>query len=407
MQKTERVIAEKSAAYIDWSKVEELLRAATVAPQADAPALAQKRRHAFPGAVLLVGQGGEVLYNSAFGCRSILPSVSEMQCHAVFDIASLTKPIVATTLVMQLVDRGLLTVDRRLSRIFQTFGTHGKERITIRHLLNHSSGYPATLPFHRLISKLDSGPRAGVMNSRGAVETVYQEIFRAKLENLPGKVSKYSDVGFVLLGNAIEVLTGNSALDKLAFANIFQTLKMSSSGFIELSSLKRRGLEVDTSMIVPTAECPWRQKILWGEVHDDNAWGMGGVAAHAGVFSNATDIHRFATTMLDSYHGRSNFLSRDVVRLFWKRDDEGPPKNTWALGWDTPTPGKSSSGQFFSPNSVGHLGYTGCSLWIDPEREIDVVLLTNRVHPSVDNNTIREFRPLLHDAVMEALGYSS
>jgi CubicO group peptidase (beta-lactamase class C family) len=167
--------------------------------------------------------------------------------------------------------------------------------------------------------------------------------------------------------------------------------------------MKRRGLAPVTDMIAPTAECPWRERILCGEVHDDNAWAMGGVAGHAGLFSTARDVHAFATEMIDCYHGRGGLVSQDTVRKFWTLDNsiEG---SSWALGWDTPSPEHSSSGRYFSRNSVGHLGFTGCSLWIDPDRELDVVLLSNRVHPNPENNLIREFRPLIHDLVMETLG---
>ena len=158
-------------------------------------------------------------------------------------------------------------------------------------------------------------------------------------------------------------------------------------------------------MIAPTAECQWRGQILSGEVHDDNAWVMGGVAGHAGVFSTAEDVNLFATEMINCYHGRGNLVDRDVIREFWTRAGVDQ-KSSWALGWDTPSEQKSSSGQYFSENAVGHLGYTGCSLWIDHERELSVVLLSNRIHPTPDNGSIREFRPKIHDLVMETLGYS-
>jgi CubicO group peptidase (beta-lactamase class C family) len=255
-----------------------------------------------------------------------------------------------------------------------------------------------------LISKADEADRVGVMTSRVATDMVYHEIFRGKLDNLPGKVAKYSDVGFILLGHALEVLSGGQTLDRLAIQRIFSPLELTGTGFVELSKLKRGGLEPISEQIVPTVDCPWRRRILCGEVHDDNAWAMGGVAAHAGVFSNAIDIHTFATELIDCWHGRGDLVSKDVVRRFWQRDDT-VPGSTWALGWDTPSEGESSSGHFFSNSSVGHLGFTGCSLWIDPEREVNVVLLSNRVHPNPDNILIKKFRPIIHDLVMSALGY--
>ena len=196
----------------DWSRVDDALAEACLsaafspaafspaAPSAqnaessaeeaqDIVALAAKKKHAFPGAVLLVSVAGEPVYHKAFGCRSIVPDVTPMSTDLVFDLASLTKALVTTTLTMQLVDSGQLSIDKRLSHIFQTFSIHGKERMTIRHLLNHTSGYPAHFPFYKIVAQADRAERAGIMASRGAVEMVMNEIFRAKLENLPGKVT--------------------------------------------------------------------------------------------------------------------------------------------------------------------------------------------------------------------------
>lgn len=383
---------------MDWGPVEKALE--------EAHYHEGRKSHVFPGAVLLVGQAGDILYKRAFGCRSIVPKVTPLSEDMVFDVASLTKPIVTTTLLMKLVERGQIEIDRKLSRIFQTFGSHGKEQMTIRHLLTHCSGYPDTLPFYRRIAKVDSAERAGIMTSRGAVEMILNEIFRARLEHLPGRVAKYSDIGFILLGAAIEVIYGGKFLDRLAAEQIFGPLEMRSSGFIDLSKVRRKGIETVNEIIVPTTDDNWRRKILLGEVFDPNAWVMGGVAGHAGLFSTAEDIHLFATEMLRCWKRQSDFIDPRVVEQFWARD-KTVPGSSWALGWDTKSEARSSSGQFFSANSVGHLAYTGCSLWIDPERELDVILLSNRIHPSVDNKAIRDFRPKIHDLVMQTLGYAS
>ncbi len=385
----------------DWSKVDEALSAAVRPFNKDGPGHGEKVSAIFPGAVLLVGCAGQIVYHQAFGCRSILPDLTPMHSDTVFDVSSLTKAVVTTTLAMQLVDRGLLDVDRRLSHIFQSFGTYGKERMSVRHLLAHCSGYPASAPFYRQIVRANKAERTGLMASRGATELVYNEIFRSKIEHLPGKVSKYSDIGFILLGDALEVLSG-TYLDKLARQNIFKPLQLAATGFIDLASLKRRGLEPATDQIAPTAHCPWRARVLCGEVHDDNAWAMGGVAAHSGLFTNAHDLHVFAAEMINCYHGRGTLVSAEVVRKFWKRD-ETVPGSSWALGWETPPAQRPSCGQYFSEYSVGHLGYTGCSLWIDPVRDVDIVFLTNHNHWSSDSRAIHTFRPVIHDLVMETL----
>lgn len=388
---------------VDWSKVDEAMGRAIESAGPSGVSPSDRGGHVFPGAVLLVGCGGEPVYFRSFGNRSIRPEVTPLDRDMVYDVASLTKPIVTATVAMQLVERGKLDIDRRLSHVFQSFGTHGKERITIRHLLSHTSGYAATAPFYKQIFQADKGARAGMMNSRGAVEAVCNEIFRSKIEHLPGKVTRYSDIGFILLGHALEVVSGMS-LDKLALRYVFQPLQMRNSGFIDLAAVKRRGIKAVSEMIAPTAKCSWRNRILCGEVHDENAWAMGGIAAHAGLFTNAWDVHLFASEMIRCWHGQSEYLSQGVVRRFWKRDDTDST-SSWALGWDTPSAQRSSSGQYFSRDSVGHLGYTGCSLWVDPVRELDVVLLSNRIHSASDNREIQLFRPVLHDLIMEALNF--
>jgi CubicO group peptidase (beta-lactamase class C family) len=155
-------------------------------------------------------------------------------------------------------------------------------------------------------------------------------------------------------------------------------------------------------MIAPTENCPWRRKILCGEVHDDNAYAIGGVSGHAGLFSSARDIHAFLQRMSQCLEDKDSFLPRDLVREFLTKDD-AVSGSTFALGWDTPSPGKSASGSLFSPRTVGHLGFTGCSIWWDLEKSCHVVLLTNRIHPSRKNDKIKEFRPQIHDLIMKAL----
>jgi serine-type D-Ala-D-Ala carboxypeptidase len=392
---------------VNWEKVEKLMLEASHPCSEDV--VSTSKDIVFPGAVLLIGVGGEVIFNKAFGCRSLKPELTPNHPDMVYDVSSLTKVISTTSLVMHLVQQELLDVDRRLSRIFQTFGTHGKERMTVRDLLTHTSGYPDTVHFFKQIAKANEAVRYGFASSRGATDAVNQEIFRMKLDHLPGKVTKYSDIGFMLLANVIELIAA-APIDKIANKVIFKPLKMHSTGFIDLSAVKRHVLTPVSSTIAPTNYCSWRKRILCGEVQDENAWSMGGIAGHAGLFSTTSDIHLFATEMIECWHGRGSLFSKELVRQFWTVNEkpangDKTPVNPWALGWDTPSKEGSSSGRYFSSSSVGHLGYTGCSLWIDPERELDVILLSNRVHPTVDNELIRKLRPRLHDAIMESLGF--
>jgi CubicO group peptidase (beta-lactamase class C family) len=226
---------------------------------------------------------------------------------------------------------------------------------------------------------------------------VYGEIHRERLEYEPGTRSVYSDLGFMVLGEVIERVTG-LPLDRYCHERIFRPLGLRSIGF----NAAARGLVPVAERIAPTEDCPWRRRILCGEVHDDNAWAMGGVAGHAGLFASAADVDALAGRLHACWRGEDDVVSRDLVREFWTHPPDGAG-STWALGWDTPSPTASSAGTRISRAAVGHLGFTGTSLWIDLERNARVVLLTNRVHPRRDNDRIRAVRPRVHDAVLETL----
>ena len=402
-----------------WTRVDKALTEAVLPCSSEVANDFHRRKFVAPGMTLLVGQGGDILYHKAFGCRSIVPDVTALDKDMVYDVASLTKALVTTTLAMKFVEQGRLTVDRKLSHVLQSFSSFGKERITVRHLLAHCSGFPAHIAFYKKIAQLSKKANAGdfteseLLHSREAVEMVYRDIVRSKTDNLPGKVTVYSDVGFIILGSVLEVIGGGVPFRKLAEQQVFHPLRLMSSGFVDLALLKRGLIESKPEIIVPTAKCPWREKIILGEVHDDNAWVMGGAAGHAGLFTTARDIHHVANELMHCWKGKGRFVDREVVRMFWTKDSS-VESSSWALGWDTPSQysssgagAVSSSGRFFSRHAIGHLGFTGCSIWIDPEREIDVILLTNRIHPSTDNESIKQFRPALHDLVMETLGYNA
>jgi CubicO group peptidase (beta-lactamase class C family) len=197
-------------------------------------------------------------------------------------------------------------------------------------------------------------------------------------------------------------LLGRMPLDRFCHERIFRPLGLRSTAFVDLALVRRGRLHTVPAAIAPTERCPWRKKVLCGEVNDDNAWAMGGVAGHAGLFANAAEVDALARRLRACFRGDDDFVPRDVVRQFWRKDQTAAD-STWALGWDTPSPVDSSAGTRLGPHAVGHLGFTGTSLWIDLERDVQVTLLTNRVHPRRDNEHIREVRPKVHDAVMEGL----
>jgi len=351
-----------------------------------------------PGAVILVARGDEVVYHAAFGARSLVPHRTPLDVDVVYDLSSLTKPLVTTTLLLHLVRERKVRFDDRLSRFLQNFGVYGKSPITIRHLLAHCSGLAAWRPFAEATA---SPTGLAALGSGGRRAAVYERIHRERLEYEPGTRAIYSDLGFILLGELIELFT-HSRLDR-AFANrVARPLGLHDVGFIDVSALQARRVVPVHERIAPTEYEPSLGRVLCGEVHDDNARAMGGVAGHAGLFATAADVHRIVARLRAAWRGDDDWLPQDVLREAWRRDGQ-VPESTWALGWDTPTAGASSGGQRISPTAVGHLGFTGTSIWIDLERDAHVILLSNRVHPSRDNEGIRELRPRVHDAVWEAL----
>jgi CubicO group peptidase (beta-lactamase class C family) len=208
----------------------------------------------------------------------------------------------------------------------------------------------------------------------------------------------YGDLDFIALGAVVEAVA-HCGLHDFCSERIFAPLGMHDTFFAPLADGDRPS-ESERRRVAATENCPWRERVLWGEVHDPNAWAMGGVAGHAGLFSTADDVMRFAQVVLDVWHARSDALPRDLLKGFTERQDL-PPGSDWALGWDTPTLAASSSGHHFSPRSIGHLGFTGTSLWIDLEREVVVVMLTNRVH-QVAKKSRFDLRPVVHDLILEA-----
>jgi CubicO group peptidase (beta-lactamase class C family) len=358
-------------------------------------------RGVFPGVVVLVNVGGQIVFHRAAGFRSVGPERSPMRTDTIFDLASLTKPLATSIAMMIMAKERKIALDDRVTRFFHNFGVYGKTHVTFRHLLANTSGLPAWRPFWKDILRIEREGRINFTASRGAKEFVYEAIQREKADAPAGTRVLYSDLGFMLLGAAIEEVSGMS-LDRYCYERIYKPLGLRATSFVDLSLLRTRRLEPIADMIAPTERCAWRKRVLCGEVHDDNAFAMGGVAGHAGLFSSARDIDRIATVLRECYDGQGLFLPAAIVREFWRRD-ETVAASTWALGWDTPSARDSTAGVEFSRSAVGHVGFTGTSIWIDLERAMHVVVLSNRVHPTRDNDKIREFRPLIHDLVVRAV----
>jgi CubicO group peptidase (beta-lactamase class C family) len=346
------------------------------------------RTGCFPGGVLAVGYRGDLVFEAAVGQAAILPRPRLMSLDTVFDLASLTKPLATTTALMLLVEAGRVDLDAPIRDYLPACAAFGNPSPTLRQLLAHCSGLPAWRAYYRLI---DPG-----QSTRERRRAVYAAVHREPLAATPGSVVCYSDVGFILLGELVERLCG-MPFEHFCRQQIFAALHLDDIGFLDASRPQS-----EERPYASTEQCPWRGRVLEGEVHDENAWIMGGAAGHAGLFGTARQVWQFAQGLLDGLQGRPWLASAGTIRTFTTRQPE-PEGSTWGLGWDTPTPGGSSAGHFFAPTSIGHLGFTGTSLWIDPTEQVIVALCTNRVHPSRQREGIRAFRPLIHDAVMRAL----
>jgi CubicO group peptidase (beta-lactamase class C family) len=341
----------------------------------------------FPGAVLLVSRQGTILFYSAYGYANIFTE-APMTKETIFDLASLTKPLATTLAVMKLVQQAKIDLEQELGGILPEFKNSGKSAIRIKHLLSHTSGIPDYRPFYKTLRDYPHEIRQNLLRKLLVEEPLIHPI---------GKAVLYSDLGFMILRWAIEQVAG-VRLDRFVAAEIYGYLGLENLFFIELDAPLPEG------RFAATERCPWRRTVLEGRVHDENAYAVGGIEGHAGLFGTAADVHGLLCDLLANYHGNgaSRLFQKEFVRPFFKR----LPNSDKALGFDTPSLQSSSSGRFFSRNSVGHLGFTGTSFWMDLERSVIVVLFTNRIHPSRENNAIKPFRPQLHDAVMKSLAQS-
>lgn len=334
---------------------------------------------AFPGGVVAIGRNGRLAHLRPFGRQTYAPDAPQVEADTIYDLASLTKVVATTTAAMLLVDEGRLDLDARVASLLPRFAGPGKDRVTVRHLLTHSSGIDWWAPLYRELSG-----RAAFLD----------RIYSMPLVSEPGAQMKYSDLGILLLGEVLERVAGRP-VDELVRERLFEPLGMRDTGWRPEARLATR--------IAPTEFDPWRGRVVHGEVHDENAFALGGVAPHAGLFGTARDLARFAQMLLwKGAYGGQRIVRRETVELF-TRAAGSPEGSSRALGWDTKSPSGSSAGELFSGDSFGHTGFTGTSIWIDPERDLFLVLLTNRVHPTRENRKIAAVRPALADAVIRAL----
>jgi len=338
----------------------------------------------FPGGVLLVSREDRVVFANAYGFANIF-SAKPATLNTVFDLASLTKPLATGLAVMKLLDRGELDLEQSIASVLPAFIDSGKDEIRLYHLLSHTSGMPDYQPYYKEISRLPWRIRK---------PSLRRLLVKEPLVGLPGQRRVYSDPGFMILEWVVEA-AGGAGLDRFVDENIYRPLGIEGLFFTNCPESHRRQCD-----FAATELCPWRGRLLAGMVHDDNAYSAGGVAGHAGLFGTAGDVHSLLLEILKGYENDpSCFFPSDLIREFLT-----PGSGCrGCLGFDQPSAEGSSSGRYFSRNSVGHLGFTGTSFWMDLTRSIIVILLTNRVHPRRDNWKIRAFRPAVHDRIMQNL----
>lgn len=353
----------------------------------------------FPSASLLVAKSGKPVFRNFYG------NCSEK---TVFDIASLTKPAVTSTLMMVAVSEGLINLNDCVTR-FLPERDHLK-LVKIGNLLNHSSGLPGWRPYFQEVPHDAVGSIAGR-------HQVIDEVLNESLEYETGSKSLYGDLSFIILDVILETVFAEpliTLVDELiarplgmknSFYRIVKKTPWSNESFLPAYETEQRDFAAID--FAPTEDCPWRGEIIRGYVHDQNCYSMGGVSGHAGLFSTVDDLNIFITRLISSLKGGDGFLKTEVVKQFidpYTSSLAFHNPGTFLLGWDRPDHPNSQSGHCFTKDAIGHLGYTGCSMWIEPAKDFWVILLTNRIHPTATNEKIKSFRPALHDQIFADLG---
>lgn len=343
------------------------------------------REQVFSGCSVAISRGADTLLlnKGTLGHQDLRPVGED----TLFDLASLTKPLATTLAVLALITAGKMGLDDTLPQALGCPVPADKEKITLFQLLNHCAGLAAHRPFYLPLADI-AAPRRK--------EELLRLVLHEPLVCPVGSQALYSDLGFILLGLVVEAKSG-LLLDEAVARTVYEPLGLAARLFF-------RPQQQGRDDVVATEQCPWRGRLLQGEVDDQNTWVLGGVSGQAGLFGSGRDVMALVKKLTEIAAGRQRhpFLARDLLARAMRR--QGVIKaSSWGLGFDTPADSGSSAGQRISRRSCGHLGFTGTSFWHDFDQQISVVLLTNRIHPSVENNQIKAFRPLFHDLVFETL----
>jgi CubicO group peptidase (beta-lactamase class C family) len=329
-------------------------------------------------------------FTRCYGLTSFGPVEKIVNKKTIFDLASLTKPFVTTLCILHLIDKGIVNWDDTLNKYFSKI--ENKNKVTIEKILSHSSGFVSYKPYYKNFDNVPS--------EENKIKLI-NYILSDKLDYIPGNNTIYSDLGFILLGSIIEKVSDMS-LD--IYFNKYFTEPLNLNNDLYFINLCIKKDKKRDTFFAATEKCEWRKKIIQGEVHDEHAWLTGGIAGHAGLFGTINGVMGLCEYILDKWKGKNSekgIVLHSLNKALSKRNNT----STWCYGFDTPSPFKSSAGKLISPSSVGHLGFTGTSFWIDPIRDLIIILLTNRIHPNRNNISIREFRPVFHDTVFRIFDY--
>jgi CubicO group peptidase (beta-lactamase class C family) len=355
-----------------------------------------------PGAVVCVAHRGQIVWHQAYGAAALIPQQCPMRRETLFDIASLTKVVVTTSLLLLAHHEGVCSLEDTLCCFYPNLANTALGAVTLRQLLAHTGGLEAWCPLYQAL--FPAGP---AISDTGTAQARRRQAARIILQKplayAPGSRVVYSDLGFIVLADVLEAQY-QQPLDILFLQRVVRPLDLHSIAYLPLDDMA--SLPPCPTAYAATEACAWRERVLVGEVHDENAWAMGGVAGHAGLFATAESLWHFTHALLETAAGRRHWLPAALLQESWQRHPS-PPDSTRALGWDTPTPGRSSAGAYFSPHAIGHLGFTGCSLWIDLEHQVTVILCTNRVHPTRHATGITRLRPAVHNLIMQAVGVAT
>ncbi|MCI5064613.1 serine hydrolase [bacterium] len=347
-----------------------------------------------------------ILFREAFGHFSFSPLVEEgdltpVTNHTVYDVDSLTSFLVTIPLVMKAIEQHRIQLTDRVSRHVHGFGVSGKSPIRIIDLLRHESGLSASEPFYQEVGSLQRELRFGTPVGRGVAQQVSMLINRLAAKTTVGSTRQYSEVEMILLGHLLELLWAKR-IDKLAQQFLFQPLGIRGSGFIDHGLVRQGKVALDPGAVAPSEECPWRRRVLQGEVRDENTWAMGGISGEAGLFANSADITTLLHGLLGAFHGKKirsttpsdegvegrPLLSPAIVRHFLEYPADG---REWGLGWGTCASTFGVTPPPLFQHSLGAVSPTGCAFWCDPEHSLSVVLLSNRTMPSRSNRKITSF----------------